>query len=237
LSARADQPVHEDVRPTIRELATRFGLAEGASDALEGLVRLVDWAEPNFVPKVPPQPRNRDRRRPPERWSQTASRLLVESLSGLELEPVRKARRLADVGSGAGFPGLVLGIALPRADVFLIEKVPDKCKFLRSTVAELGVDNVEVVEGPVQRWSEGMGACDVVTSRKVGRLNTIMDWCAPLVAPQGALVLWQARRDPAKESLGAEAAGAAGLRFARTYPWAANEASGQLYLYERVGEA
>ena len=56
---------------------------------------------------------------------------VADSLSGLELEPLTPPRRIADVGSGAGFPGLVLAAALPEAEVDLIESVARKCEFMR----------------------------------------------------------------------------------------------------------
>ena len=132
---------------------------------------------------------------------------------------MRTAGRLGDIGSGAGFPGLVLGIALPQTRVALLEKVREKCVFLRRAVEELGLDNVEVVEGTVQKWTDGSGRCDVVTSRRAGRLNTMVEWSAPLLAPEGAIVLWQqGRRNPAKEALAADAAEELGLRLAEVHP-------------------
>jgi 16S rRNA (guanine527-N7)-methyltransferase len=222
----------------IDALAARYELADGAAVALQGLVGLVDWGEANFVPKPNPAHRRRNERRTAS-WRRVAS-VLAESLAGLELEPVREARRLADIGSGAGFPGMVLAIALPQARVALIEKVPEKCDFLHRAVAELGLQNVEVVEGPLQDWSEGVGACDVVTSRKMGRPNTIVEWSAPLLSPGGAVVLWQGRRDPAKETLAADAADAAGLSLADVHPIASENRQGtrvdskHLYVYART---
>jgi 16S rRNA (guanine527-N7)-methyltransferase len=149
---------------------------------------------------------------------------------------------MADIGSGAGFPGMVLAIALPRAEVTLIEKVPEKCSFLRRAAAELGLDNVEVVEGTVQQWSEGVGTCDVVTSRKVGRLETIVEWSAPLLAPGGAVALWPGSTDFDAEApeAAADAAHAAGLRLAHVHRLESENRRGKpvvkhLYLYEKIG--
>jgi 16S rRNA (guanine527-N7)-methyltransferase len=230
----------------IDELAIRYELTEASAERLRGLVRLVDWGERNFVPKTDSTGARRDGGRPEAAAKHIASSTLAESLFGLELEPVRAARRVADVGSGAGFPGLVLAIALPQARVTLIEKRPKKCGFLRHAAAELELDNVEVVEGNVQKWSEGVGACDVVTSRKVGRLNTMVEWSAPLLAPGGALVLWPGRSGFAKEADAAEdaadAADAAGLRLAQVYSVPSVSRSGKrivkhLFLYVNVTES
>jgi 16S rRNA (guanine(527)-N(7))-methyltransferase RsmG len=242
-TAAASEAVHESLREEIDALATRYALSDGSAKALHGLVQLVDWGEPNFVPKSGSADGSRERRRPVETAKRVALNTLVESLSGLELEPLRTARRVADVGSGGGFPGLVLAIALPQARMALIERIPDKCRFLRRAAEELGLENVEVVEGNVQAWSEGLGACDVVTSRKAGRFNTVVEWCAPLLAPGGALALWPGTSDFGEDAIaaGAEAAEAAGLRLAQVLQLPSVNRKGEriakrLYLYATVDE-
>src|ERR1700709_2101886 len=64
---------------------------------------------------------------------------VADSLSGLEFEALRKAPTIADVGSGAGFPGLVLAVALPNAQVDLIESVGRKCEFIQRAIDESGI--------------------------------------------------------------------------------------------------
>jgi 16S rRNA (guanine(527)-N(7))-methyltransferase RsmG len=254
----------DGIRETIDELATRYELGEGAPDALHELVRMVDWGQGNFVPKstdseeellaakhqarrktgrpqreIKSSRPTRDRGRAPR----VASSLLAESLTGLELEPVRAAGRMADIGSGAGFPGLTLAIALPETRVALLENVAEKCDFLRRAVEELELDNVEVVEGPAQEWSEGAGKCDVVTSRKAGRPKTIIEWSAPLLAPGGAIVVWPGSTDLKREVLeeAAGAAEAAGLRLAEPHSWTSKNRKGKtltkhLYMYEKSAQ-
>jgi 16S rRNA (guanine(527)-N(7))-methyltransferase RsmG len=222
--------VHEDVRAEIDALATLYELGDGAADGLEAFVRSVDWGEQNYVPKPDSEDRTPSRRGR-RSWSRAATKMLAESLAGLDLEPVREARRLADIGTGAGFPGMVLAIALPQARVALVERVPEKCRFLRGVATELGLNHVDVVEVPVQEWSEGAGSCDVVTSRRAGRPNAIIERSAPLVRPGGAVVLWQGQRDSAKEALAADAAEAAGLRLSRVHRIGRRH----LYMYEKAG--
>jgi 16S rRNA (guanine(527)-N(7))-methyltransferase RsmG len=205
--------VNDALRDGVVALEARYALSDGAADALLGIVRLADWRQPNFVPKADPSHGHRAQKDRSNRdCARVALNMLAESLAGLELEPVRSARRLADVGSGAGFPGLALAIALPRTRVSLIEKRKETCLFLRRATAELGLDNVRVVKVRAQRWPEGEGAFDVVTSRNAARIDIMVRTSARLVAPGGAVVLWQRRRNRAKEALASEAAGAAGLR-------------------------
>jgi 16S rRNA (guanine(527)-N(7))-methyltransferase RsmG len=222
--------IPEDVRNEIDALAALYELGDGAADALEAFVRLVDWGEQNFVPKPDSEDRTPSRRGR-RSWSRAATKMLTESLAGLDLEPVRAARRLADIGTGAGFPGVVLAIALPQARVALVERVPEKCRFLRRVTTELGLNHVDVVERPVQEWSEGVGSCDVVTSRRAGRPNAIIERTAQLVRPGGAIVMWQRQWDSPKEALAADAAEAAGLRLSRVHRIGRR----RLYLYEKAG--
>jgi 16S rRNA (guanine527-N7)-methyltransferase len=135
----------------------------------------------------------------------------------------------------------VLAIALPQARVTLIERKAAKCRFLREATAKLGLANVEIVEGNAQHWLGGAEAFDVVTSRKVGRLDTMLGLSAPLLAPGGAVALWPGLRD-FRESpdAAADAAQAAGLRLTQIHPIESerrgNRIVKHLYLYEKIDE-
>ncbi|MSO41353.1 MAG: 16S rRNA (guanine(527)-N(7))-methyltransferase RsmG [Solirubrobacterales bacterium] len=127
---------------------------------------------------------------------------LADSLSGLELEQVRDARRIADVGSGAGFPGLVLAACLPSAEVDLVESVGRKCAYLRRTIATAGIGNATTVCERAETLGVGAGreAYDVVTARAVGSLATLAELASPLLREGGALVAWKGRRDRQEEA-------------------------------------
>lgn len=134
---------------------------------------------------------------------------VVDSLTGLEVAELRQAQRIADVGAGAGFPGLVLAVARPEADVDLIESVRRKCEFMRRAAEAAGISNVAVRETRSEDLaaSEGRQAYDAVTARAVGRLSTLAELASPLLKPNGVLVAWKGRRDPDEEEQLADAAG------------------------------
>ena len=138
---------------------------------------------------------------------------IADSLSALELEPIRSAHRIADLGSGAGLPGLVLAASLPAARVDLIESVARKCGFLRDAAARLGLSNVAVVCERSEEWAAGEGreAYDVVTARAVGSLATLVELASPLLLDGGALVAWKGARDADEEAEGARAAARVGM--------------------------
>lgn len=136
---------------------------------------------------------------------------LADSLSALPLAPIRRAATIADIGSGAGLPGLPLAIARPDAQVWLVEANARKCRFIAEAIAACGVDHAEVVPARAEEWSEGIGRCDVVTARALAPLAVVAEYAAPLLRRGGALVAWRGRRDPEDEAAGAIAAGMLGL--------------------------
>jgi 16S rRNA (guanine527-N7)-methyltransferase len=127
-----------------------------------------------------------------------------DSLSGLEL--VGRPGRLADVGAGAGFPGIALAAALPETEVDLIESVGRKCEFMRRAIEAAGIANARVVCDRAETWAEraapegGREGYEVVTARAVGRLSTLAELASPLLVEGGALVAWKGRRDEGEEA-------------------------------------
>jgi 16S rRNA (guanine527-N7)-methyltransferase len=95
---------------------------------------------------------------------------------------------VADIGSGAGLPGLVLAIARPDVHWTLIEPMERRVAWLNEQVAELGLDNVEVVRARAEDWRGGP-VFDGVTARAVSALRTLLPLTAPLVRDGGELIL------------------------------------------------
>lgn len=94
---------------------------------------------------------------------------------------------VADVGSGAGLPGLVVAIARPDLRITLIEPLLRRTTFLEEAVESLGLDNV-VVRRDRADALHGEQTFDVVTARAVAPLERLLGWCMPLVSPEGALI-------------------------------------------------
>lgn len=139
---------------------------------------------------------------------------VADSLTGLEVEELREARRIADVGAGAGFPGLVLAVALPAARVDLVESVSRKCEFMRRAADAAGIANVSILDIRSEDLATGEGreAYDVVTARAVGRLSTLAELASPLLKPNGVLVAWKGKRDEGEERQLENAAEALAMR-------------------------
>ena len=100
---------------------------------------------------------------------------------------VPDAASVCDVGTGAGLPGLVMAIRRPDLRVTLVEPLLRRTTFLDEVVLELGLTNVEVVRGRADAL-HGARTFDVVTSRAVAALGTLLEWSLPL-AREGGVVL------------------------------------------------
>ncbi len=117
----------------------------------------------------------------------------VEALSALG-----DGLRVADVGSGAGFPGLVLARARPSWRVTLLERTLKKAAFLARTAEALRLHNVEVVARDAREAGLDR-ACALVTARAVGRLAEVTRFAGPLLAPKGLLVHYKGGQLEARE--------------------------------------
>jgi 16S rRNA (guanine527-N7)-methyltransferase len=143
---------------------------------------------------------------------------VADSLSGLEVPELARARRIADMGAGAGFPGLVLAIALPGARVDLIESAGRKAAVIDRLIQAAKVENARSVVARVEEWARlppslggGREAYDAVTARAVAALPVLVEYAAPLLRPDGLLVAWKGAVDAGELRLGKGAADQVGL--------------------------
>jgi 16S rRNA (guanine527-N7)-methyltransferase len=168
---------------------------------------------------------------------------VADSLSGLEVRELASARRIADIGAGAGFPGLVLAIALPRAQVDLVESVGRKTAVIDRLIRAAELSNARSITTRVEdfaRVPEALGggreAYDAVTARAVGSLAVLVEYAAPLLREGGVLVAWKGARDQAEEAAGATAAAKVGMAPAevlavKPYPSSENR---HLHVYRKI---
>jgi 16S rRNA (guanine527-N7)-methyltransferase len=171
-----------DLPNAVRELPER------ARDALSTLVELLATK-----PAAPSSVRD-----PADAWRVH----VADSLTGLDFPQLAAAHRIADVGSGAGLPGLVLAAVLPNASVDLIESVRRKCEFIRLAGDRMATSNARAICERSETWAAGGGreAYDAVTARAVGRLSTLAELASPLLSDGGVLVAWKGRRRADEEA-------------------------------------
>jgi 16S rRNA (guanine527-N7)-methyltransferase len=179
----------------LAELVDAYDLPDGAAAQLARLTELLadDPSAPTAI---------RDPRR-------VLDDHVADSLVAVSLGSVRGAQSIADLGSGAGVPGLVLAAALPETRMVLVESVARKCAFLEAAAAACALPNVRVVCARAEEVSER--DFDVVTARALASLPVVAEYAAPLLLLGGMLVAWRGQRDPEVELEAEEAAAELGL--------------------------
>jgi len=183
-------------RETLEELCRRFGLPEAAAGQFERLLEALA-AEPD----------------PHTTVAHPVDAHLADSLTGLSVREVGRARRIADIGSGAGFPGLALAVALPEVQVDLVESAGRKTAVASRLARAAELTNTRAMTARAEEWAKlpvalggGREAYDVVTARAVASLAVLVEYAAPLLRAGGVLVAWKGARDAAEEAGGAAAA-------------------------------
>ena len=121
-------------------------------------------------------------------------RHFCESMYAAISVPVEKGR-LADVGSGAGFPGIPLKIVLPSLRVFLVESNLKKATFLAEVIRELGLKDAQVLVRRYEELHEEMAPLDYVCSRALGEFPAFLKWAASDQIGANQVILWIGARD------------------------------------------
>ena len=122
-----------------------------------------------------------------------------ESIAAIPAAPIEKGR-LADVGSGAGFPGVPLALFLPHLDVTLIESNAKKSTFLSEVQRQLNLHRVRVFRGRAEELLSQGEKFDFVTARAVGKYDELLFWSSKALNPGGKAVLWLGDKDASEVS-------------------------------------
>ena len=117
-----------------------------------------------------------------------------ESMHASKLLPVENCR-LADVGTGAGFPGLALKIICPGIHLTLIESNKKKCAFLSEVVRTLGFTDVEIRAERFEQIRPEIILSNIITSRAVGEFKQLLRWSMNALVRRGHLMLWVGAED------------------------------------------
>ncbi|NBX36016.1 MAG: 16S rRNA (guanine(527)-N(7))-methyltransferase RsmG [Planctomycetes bacterium] len=161
-------------------------------------------------------------------------RHVFDALTLLPILQQADARRVADVGSGGGVPGLVLAVVWPQATHLLIETTGKKAAFLRGAADALSLRSVEVRSERAESLGRGplRETIDVVTARAVARLPILLELCLPLVREHGHMVTIKGAQASAEVAESARALGT--LRGAVTD--SIRTPTGTVLVIEKVGK-
>jgi 16S rRNA (guanine527-N7)-methyltransferase len=208
--------------PGLGSLAARYGLSALQISQLEEILRTLEEDEhaPTAVRSA----------------SQALDIHLADSLVALELDQFAASASVADIGAGAGFPGLALSVALPSAKVALVESQRRKCDFLTAISAAARVENATVVCARAEDWREGVESNDAVLARALAPQPVVLEYAAPLLRLGGVLVDWRGRRDADEEAAALRAAETLGLELVevrRVEPFA-GATDRHLYVFRKV---
>jgi 16S rRNA (guanine527-N7)-methyltransferase len=185
-------------------VCARFGLSAGSAEQIRLLLEaLAAEADPHTSVSAP---------------AEALDAHVADSLSGLAVPELGRARRIADVGAGAGFPGLALAVALPGASVDLIESTGRKTAVIGRLAQAARLENARAVTARAEDWAAtpagaggGGEAYDAVVIRAVAALPVLAEYAAPLLRIHGVLVAWKGGRDEAEEAAGRAAAETLGM--------------------------
>lgn len=192
------------------ELVRRHSLGAGAADQLDLLLTALE-AEPD----PPTTARVRD---------DAIRTHVADSLTGLEVADLHSAGRIADIGAGAGFPGLVLAVALPRASIDLIEAAGRKTAVIDRLLQAAKLANARSVTARAEDWAKapppmgGRDSYDAVTARALDHLVVVAEYASPLLKADGVLVAWKGARDETEEAEATAAAERLGMALEATRP-------------------
>jgi 16S rRNA (guanine527-N7)-methyltransferase len=121
-------------------------------------------------------------------------RHFCESMYAAEAIALEKGR-LADVGSGGGFPGLALKIIRPGLHVFLVESNIKKVTFLAEVIRELGLSGAQVLARRYEELGEEMAPLDYVCARALGEFPSFLEWASSEQIAAKQVILWIGARD------------------------------------------
>jgi 16S rRNA (guanine527-N7)-methyltransferase len=146
---------------------------------------------------------------------------VLDSLSCFLHEPLLEARRMADVGSGGGLPGIPIGIVRRDLSTTLIESIGKKAHFLQYVAEDLALENVTVANARVEeigRRQEHRGAYTLVTTRAVARLSVIAEYSVPLLEVGGQAIAMKSRLEREEFEQGGRAVGDLGAKIGGVEP-------------------
>ena len=118
----------------------------------------------------------------------------IDSLLVVNIFDISKSKKMIDVGTGAGFPGIPIKIMFPHLQITLLDSLNKRLKFLNNVIDELGLESIETVHGraeDIARKEEFREQYDLCVSRAVANLSTLSEYCIPFIAKNGKFISYK----------------------------------------------
>ena len=118
----------------------------------------------------------------------------IDSLLVVNIFDINQSKKMIDVGTGAGFPGIPIKIMFPHLQITLLDSLNKRLKFLNNVIDELGLESIETVHGraeDIARKEEFREQYDLCVSRAVANLSTLSEYCIPFIAKNGKFISYK----------------------------------------------
>ena len=106
-----------------------------------------------------------------------------------------------DIGTGAGFPGIVIKIFFPNLKVTLIESMGKRVEFLKKVIKELDLKDIEVINDRAENYAlNNREKFDIVTARAVANINILLEYCVPIIKTKGLFIAMKGKEEEVSET-------------------------------------
>lgn len=119
---------------------------------------------------------------------------IIDSLLAISSSEVKDAKKIIDMGTGGGFPGVPLAVAFPDKEFLLVDSLNKRIKIIEELCERIGIKNVRAVHGRAEemaRKPEYREGFDLCVSRAVANMNTLSEYCLPFVKIGGSLIAYK----------------------------------------------
>lgn len=130
-------------------------------------------------------------------YDEVMKKHFIDSLSLIKAYDLSQERKVIDIGTGAGFPGLVLKIAFPQLEITLLDSLNKRIQFLDAVIQNLSLTSVETVHGRAEDYAKPgkLRECfDLAVSRAVSNLSTLSEYCLPFVKQGGYFISYKSEK-------------------------------------------